>query len=128
MQKMDMKNRYSGTVVKGLQNGRKFGFPTANIALDAGSEIPDKGIFAVFVEWNSNRYQGMLYVGTRPTIRLSNLSIEIHIFNFDRDIYREHITFTIEKKIREERDFKTIEALIAQINRDRDEALCYFNR
>ena len=119
--------RYSGIVVKGLQNGRLFGFPTANIELAAGSEKPEQGVFAVLVEWQEKKYQGMLYVGSRPTIHLSELSIEINIFDFNQTIYGEHIVFEIVKKIRDEKHFPSIDTLIMQIKKDKDEVVHFFN-
>ena len=118
---------YSGIVVKGLQNGRAFGFPTANVELSAGSEKPELGVFAVIVEWQGKEYRGMLYVGNRPTIHLSEFSIEIHIFDFNQMIYEETVTFKIVKKIREEKCFPSVEELIMQIKKDKDEVVHFFN-
>ena len=119
--------RYSGIVVKGLQNGRAFGFPTANVELFSDAEKLEEGVFAVFVEWQKKKYQGMLYVGNRPTIHLSELSIEINIFDFNQMIYGETIVFEIVKKIREGRYFDSVDALITQIKKDKDEVLRFFN-
>ena len=126
-EKMNSITRYSGTVVKGLQNGRAFGFPTANIKLSAGYREPEQGVFAVLVECQGEKYQGMLYVGNRPTIHLSELSIEIHIFDFNKMIYGEHVIFEIVKKIRDEQHFPSIDTLIAQIKKDKDEIVRFFN-
>ena len=119
--------RYSGIVVKGLQNGRAFGFPTANIELFSDSEKPEQGIFAVLVEWQGKKYKGMLYVGNRPTIHLADFSIEINIFDFNQMIYDETIVFEIVKKIRDEEHFASIDALITQIKKDKDEVVRFFN-
>ena len=119
--------QYSGIVVKGLQNGRRFGFPTANIELSIGSEKLEQGVFAVLIEWQEKKYQGMLYVGNRPSMHLSKLSIEINIFDFNQIIYGEHILFKIVKKIREEKCFSSVDALIAQIKKDKDEVVYFFN-
>ena len=124
---MNLTIRYSGIVVKGLQNGRAFGFPTANIKLSDDIEKPEQGVFAVIVEYQGKKYQGMLYVGTRPTIHLSELSIEIHIFNFNRMIYSEIIVFEIIKKIRDEKNFSSVDTLIAQIKKDKDEVVHFFD-
>ena len=118
---------YSGIVVKGLQKGRTFGFPTANIQLTKDSEKLEQGVFAVLVECQGKKYQGMLYVGNRPTIQRSELSIEINIFDFNSIIYGEIIDFKIVKKIREGKHFPSINALITQIKKDKDETLRFFN-
>ena len=89
---------FNGIVVKGLQNGRKFGFPTANIQLNDGGDI-ENGVYAVRIDINGEKHIGMMYSGTRPTLGLSAKSIEIHIFDFTNDIYGEKISFSIEKKI-----------------------------
>lgn len=114
---------YHGTVIHGLGNGRRFGFPTANTLL---TETPDieKGVYAVFVKLkdsgNDEILKGMLYVGTRPTLHLSELTFEIHILDFDEDIYDMDISFKIQSKIRNEEHFGTTTALIEQLQKDKD--------
>lgn len=115
---------YHGKVIHGLQNGRKFGFPTANILLIPPAAI-STGVYAVKVYINSNTYGGMLYVGNRPTLNLDQISVEINIFNFNLDIYDQNISFYIIHKIREEKRFSSIEQLIEQIKNDREKAIYY---
>jgi riboflavin kinase/FMN adenylyltransferase len=115
---------YHGKVIHGLKNGGKFGFPTANILLDDSAHI-DKGVYAVKMCVENGKYGGMLYVGTRPTLNLSGISVEINIFDFDDDIYGKNISFEIVKKIRGERKFVSIEELIAQMEKDKETALQY---
>lgn len=110
--------QYFGIVISGLKNGRKFGFPTANVKLDNAPKI-DKGSYAVWVETKGQRLKGMLYVGTRPTLKLKELTFEINIFDFHQDIYGEKIAFSIVKKIRDEKKFKDTDALIAQLKEDK---------
>ena len=117
---------YSGVVVHGMQNGRKFGFPTANIALISEDNMPEKGVYAVNVLVEEKTCQGMLYVGTRPTLHLKGISIEIHIFDFNQDIYDHIISFELLQKIRGEQQFDTIEELIQQIKHDQDSVLHFF--
>ena len=117
---------YSGIVIKGLQNGRRFGFPTANISLDQAVTPPDKGVYATDIVIDSQHYQGMLYVGTRPTLDLHQFSIEIYIFDFSTDIYDKKIQFKILEKIRGERKFDTVDQLIEQIKNDKKEVLHFF--
>ena len=117
---------YSGIVIHGLQNGRKFGFPTANVALTSEDNMPEKGVYAVNVSIEEKSYQGMLYAGTRPTLHLTSISIEIYIFDFDQDIYDKPLSFELLQKIRDERKFDTIEDLIQQIKHDQDNVLHFF--
>jgi len=121
---LDGKNFY-GVVVQGLQNGRKFGFPTANVKLDDENDI-ENGVFAVEVFVKGEKYQGMMYSGTRPTLGLSEKSIEIHIFDFSNDIYGEKISFTVEKKISKEQKFEDTEELKKNIKHYKEEVLKYF--
>jgi len=118
---------YSGTIIKGFQNGRLFGFPTANIKLSNDTEKLEQGVFAVLIKRQKKEYQGMLYVGNRPTIHLSELSIEINIFDFDQMIYGETIYFEIIRKIRESKQFSSVDDLIIQIKKDKDEVVHFFN-
>ena len=119
-----------GMVVKGNQLGLKLGFPTANIDLNSDLKlIPSVGSYAVLVEVNNNSYMGMLNIGVRPTIN-KNLSgseyeqtIEAHIFNFDEDIYGKEITIKFIKLIRKEEKFESLEALNAQLKKDKESAL-----
>ncbi len=110
--------KYSGIVIRGLQNGRKFGFPTANVRLEHTLSI-DKGVYAVKLEVIGRTYKGMLYVGTRPTLDLSELSFEINILDFHRNIYDEILSFDIIEKIRDEVRFDNTNALIEQLKKDR---------
>lgn len=112
---------YAGIVIQGLGNGRKFGFPTANLRLPEGADIA-KGVYAVWVYVEGKRYEGMLYVGSRPTLFLNELTYEINIFNFTGDLYGRELAFTIVKHLREEEHFSGIEALEAQLLRDREAA------
>ena len=109
---------YCGTIIQGLQLGRTFGYPTANVALDIPKNIPANGVYAVKVGLNKQIYNGMLYVGTRPTLKMSETTIEIHLFDFNEQVYNAHITFEIVEKIREEIAFQSTEQLVNQIHQD----------
>ena len=113
--------RLKGHVVNGHQIGRRMGFPTANIAVDEPLKmIPRNGSYAVRVTVDGQRYNGMLYIGSRPTIEDDNsLRIEAHIFDFAKDIYNEPILVEFVAFIREERKFDSPKALSAQIEEDR---------
>jgi riboflavin kinase / FMN adenylyltransferase len=109
----------SGFVVKGDQNGRKMGFPTANIQLPVHYKlIPKNGVYAVKVKVADSLYNGMLNIGYRPTFEGSNKSIEVHIFEFDSNIYGEEIQVQFIDFIREEQKFSSMEALKNQLNID----------
>ena len=116
---------FQGVVVQGLQNGRKFGFPTANVELNGENDI-ENGVFAVEVLVKGEKYHGMMYSGTRPTLGLSEKTIEIHVFDFSNDIYGEKISFTIEKKISKEQKFEDTEELKKNIEHYKEEVLKYF--
>jgi riboflavin kinase/FMN adenylyltransferase len=110
----------SGKVVKGNQLGRTIGFPTANIEPDEPDKIiPEYGVYAVLVDWNGKTYKGMSNIGIRPTLDLHKLTIEVHIFNFDEDIYGEHITIHFLEHTRIEKKFKDIDLLRRRLIIDR---------
>lgn len=115
---MTMTTWYQGTVIHGLHNGHTFGFPTANIRL-AEHQFIESGVYAVRVKVANQVYNGMLYVGTRPTLHLTQTTIEINIFDFSQDIYNQSITFSIVQKVRNEVHFATTKDLIQQLYNDR---------
>jgi riboflavin kinase/FMN adenylyltransferase len=120
-----------GTVVNGKQLGRKLGFPTANIeASDKHKIIPGYGVYAVKVKLNSNEYNGMLNIGTRPTFNnnADNRSIEVNIFDFEDNIYGKDITLKFVGKIRDEQKFENIEMLVNQLEKDKITALSILGR
>ncbi|HPE40225.1 MAG TPA: riboflavin kinase [Bacteroidales bacterium] len=117
---------YSGKIIHGKKNGRKFGFPTVNILLDSKQQITDTGVFATELTILDKNYKGMLYVGYRKTLDMSDFSIEIHIFDFFDDVYGEKIYFSILKKIRPDMKFDTIDQLIAQIKNDESDVKNFF--
>ncbi len=118
-----------GKVVKGNQLGRKLGFPTANIQVSSTLKlIPSVGSYAVKVELKGDVYGGMLNIGIRPTLHANPnqskppLTIEVHIFNFDKDIYGDEITIKFIKLIRKEEKFGSIEELKNQLLLDKQKA------
>ena len=126
---IDRANRYlgytfrlHGTVVEGQKLGRKIQFPTANIeASDPHKIIPGYGVYAVLVNIDGQQYQGMLNIGTRPTINKNadHRSIEVHIFNFDQDIYNSKLELEFVKKVRDEQKFASIDSLRDQLEKDK---------
>jgi len=113
----------SGRVVGGDQLGRKIGYPTANIQLKH-NRPPVKGIFAVQVQGlDKPDWPGVASLGTRPTVHANGKpTLEVHLFNFDRSIYREHVRVEFLHKLRDEAKFPNLEALIAQIDLDAQQA------
>lgn len=116
----------SGRVVRGLQNGRRFGFPTINIVLDDHCSVEDSGVFAVELILLGKSYKGMLYIGTRPTLLLQDKTLEINIFDFNEDCYDAEVKFKIGRKIRSEEKFASVNDLINQLKKDKDEILQIF--
>ena len=112
----------TGIVVKGLQNGRKLGYPTANIQVaDANKLIPRTGIYAVRVHQDDKVYKGMLSIGFNPTFDGTEQTIEVNILDFDRDIYGESLTLEFIQFIRHEKKFDSLEDLIKAIDNDKVE-------
>jgi len=110
----------TGKVVYGNRIGRTIGFPTANIELDDKYKlISAVGVYACRVEWNGKLYGGMGNIGYRPTIDKGDLTIEVHIFDFDQEIYGETITIYFIDRIRDEVKFKNLAALRQQLVHDR---------
>jgi riboflavin kinase/FMN adenylyltransferase len=114
----------SGVVVKGDQRGRTIGFPTANIgAVDQFKLIPGDGVYAVNVTLKSGAYKGMLNIGVRPTVQgSSERTLEVHLFDFQADIYGEPITVRLRHRLRDEARFADLNALKEQLLKDRTEA------
>ena len=113
--------RLEGTVVGGFKNGRKLGYPTANIALaDRSLLLPKNGVYAVRVHVDGTLYGGMLNVGVRPTFNGSGkVSVEVNIFEFDRDIYGSAIAVDFVAHVRDERRMGSLDELMAQLAADK---------
>jgi riboflavin kinase / FMN adenylyltransferase len=114
----------TGRVVSGDKLGRLMGYPTANIEIDTKYKlIPMDGIYAVTVQHEQKIYQGMLYIGNRPTINGTKKNIEVNLFNFHQDIYGESLTVNMLKLIRGDIKFSDLEALKEQLKKDEESAL-----
>lgn len=110
----------SGKVIKGDQIGRTIGFPTANIKVqDLYKIIPEKGVYAVKVQIHDKIKYGLMNIGTRPTINAQELRLEVHILDFNEDIYGEKIQIQFLEKIRDEKKFNNLDELKAQIEKDK---------
>jgi riboflavin kinase / FMN adenylyltransferase len=109
----------TGTVVRGLQNGRKLGFPTANIQVnDDYKLIPGTGIYAVVVHCRGQVFKGMLSIGYNPTFEGKSQTIEVNILDFNGDIYGDTITLEFIAYMRHEKKFASLEDLIAALKND----------
>ena len=112
-----------GVVVQGEKRGHTIGFPTANIEPEYRYHLPAKGVYAVTMKLDNEDevYKGVCNVGVKPTFHENRerVSIEVHLFDFDRSIYGENVTVHWHYFIRDETKFSGIEALKAQIGRDK---------
>lgn len=112
----------SGKVAHGKKLGRTLGFPTANIAMKR-KVVPVRGVFAVRLWWDgSEQYDGVANVGFRPTVQGQNCQLEVHLFDFEGDLYGRKVEVELVAKIRDEKPFESLEALKKQIMNDADEA------
>ena len=118
---------FDGFIVRGNQIGRTIGFPTANLHInDEEKIIPANGVYAVRVIGKclgNTRYDGMMNIGVRPTVDGHKKVIEVNIFDFNDDIYEQTITVMVYDYIRGEVKFDGLDALKAQLNKDREKAM-----
>lgn len=120
----------SGTIVEGRKIGRAIGFPTANIVPENEHKlVPGDGVYAVEVNLDEKTYPGMLSIGSNPTVNSDSTirSIEVHILNFDKDIYGRNISVTFRKKLRDEKKFDNLEKLTQQMELDKQDTIRYFS-
>ena len=110
---------YRGIVVKGKQLGSTIGIPTANIELNQQTELPRFGVYAVKINVNSQVYLGCMNIGINPTVGSNGQTkIEIHILDFDKNIYNQQVSFELIDFIRDEKKFNSVEELKLQITTD----------
>lgn len=108
-----------GVVVRGDGRGRELGFPTANLRVDDGDKlIPPPGIYAVRGVLRAGTHSGALHLGPRPTFRGSPPSIELHLIDFEGDLYGEAVRVDFVQRLRDVRPFDTADALVAQMRDD----------
>jgi riboflavin kinase/FMN adenylyltransferase len=118
---------FDGFIVRGNQIGRTIGYPTANLRiLNEEKLIPANGVYAVRVHGNcfgEKVYDGMMNIGIRPTVDGQKKVIEVHIFNFDADIYENTITVSVYEFIRGEEKFSGLDALKNQLALDKQTSI-----
>ena len=117
--------RLEGKIMEGDRLGRKIGFPTANLEVsDKNKMIPGEGVYAVRVYRGSETYDGMVYIGKRPTVATyGEKRIEVHLFNFSGDLYGETLQLDFVDFLRESEHFEQVEDLKKQLFADREAAL-----
>ena len=116
--------RLEGTVVRGEGRGARIGYPTANIEPHSGRKLmPARGVYIAGVDVRGKACFGMVNIGIRPTFMDGAREImEVHILDFEGDIYGEHVGVTFLRKLRDERRFDSVEELIGQLGKDRKES------
>ncbi|WP_420575542.1 bifunctional riboflavin kinase/FAD synthetase [Ekhidna sp.] len=113
-----------GKVIDGNKKGRSIGFPTANISIPESYKLlPADGAYAVKAVIDSQSFNGMLNIGFKPTVDGSKRTIEVHLFNFDADIYGKEIVVEFVKALRKELKFASIEDLKLQLQKDKKAAM-----
>lgn len=112
-----------GVVVGGAKKGRSMGFPTANVVLDEEFCELTNGVYVADIAIGDEHFKGVANIGVHPTVGSSEEKLlEVHIFDFDRDIYDREIVVTLHDFLRGERKFGNIEDLITQITADKKQA------
>ncbi|RKQ37526.1 bifunctional riboflavin kinase/FAD synthetase [Oceanobacillus halophilus] len=120
--------RLDGLVIKGDQRGREIGYPTANLKVDPDLLLPKQGIYAVKVLYNNEILNGMANIGTNPTFTedKEDLSVEVNILDYKKELYGEELTVEWYKFMRDEEKFDSVQELIDQIDMDEKNIRNYF--
>lgn len=117
-----------GEVIHGDKRGKALGYPTANLKVDEFKLIPKKGIYAVSIQLDGQRYNGMISIGVNPTVSDNDsLKIEVNIFDFNKDIYGKKIKVNFIDYLREEQKFNSLEDLIEAMASDKRKVLNKLN-
>lgn len=110
----------TGHVKKGKGLGRTLNFPTANLHIYASYKlIPKNGVYVVYAEFNGSIVHGMMNIGFNPTVSGTQRSIEVHFFNFEKDLYDKTLQVMLVARLRDEHKFDSIEALKTQLKKDK---------
>lgn len=118
--------RTVGIVVGGEKKGRQLGFPTANVLPSEGSILPENGVYAVRFVVDGKTMNGVCNVGIKPTFNNPDIKspmVEVHVLDFDGDLYDYEVAVEWVKHIREEKKFESLDALITQIEKDKEKAI-----
>jgi riboflavin kinase/FMN adenylyltransferase len=116
----------NGNVVNGKKLGGKIGYPTANIDVkETYKLIPKTGVYVVKSTIDNKTVFGMMNIGSRPTVDGSYQTIEVHFFDFNKDLYNQNLTIELLYFLRDEEKFSSIDALIIQLKKDEETARDY---
>ncbi|MGY8909031.1 MAG: bifunctional riboflavin kinase/FAD synthetase [Flavobacteriales bacterium] len=116
----------NGTVVNGKKLGGKIGYPTANIDVkETYKLIPKTGVYVVKATIDKKTVFGMMNIGNRPTVNGNHQTIEVHFFDFNEDLYNQHLTIELLYFLRDEHKFDSVELLIHQLKKDEETARDY---
>ena len=119
----------TGIVAKGKGLGRTIGFPTANLLIEESYKlIPKNGVYVVSCNFNNENLYGMMNIGKNPTVDGEGQFIEIHFFDFDKDIYGEKIQVNMLNRIRDEQKFESLDALRQQLKKDKKHTLTFLKQ
>ncbi len=117
-----------GLVIHGFKRGRELGYPTANISTIDNYLLPQNGVYIVKVKVFQQDFYGICNIGHNPTFsENNNKCVEVHILDFNQEIYHEKITISWIKKIRNEEKFASVQELIDQLHKDKENALNFIN-
>ena len=119
--------KLKGIVMKGRQNGKKIGFPTANVKINEREKIlPKNGVYAVKVNYNEMTNLAMMNIGTNPTFSGNYISNEVHLIDWDGNLYKKEIEIFFIERIRDEKKFNSIQDLSIQLQNDKNFVLKKF--
>jgi riboflavin kinase/FMN adenylyltransferase len=118
---LDKFHAIKGKVVKGFDMGKEIGFPTANLEVES-ELVPGGGVYAAFATLGRKKYNAVVNVGTAPTFGRKKVCVEAHLLDFNANLYGRKIKVTFLTRLRDERAFKTKEALSRQIKKDTEKA------
>jgi riboflavin kinase/FMN adenylyltransferase len=124
---------FKGKIVLNNQTGRSIGFPTANLEISEKNKlIPGNGVYTVSaqLEGDERKLKGMMNIGMRPTVNGKGRAIEVHLFDFNEDIYDRHLTVWVHHYLRAEKKFEGLPALQKQLHKDKElsiEKLAHIN-
>lgn len=117
-----------GTVINGQEIGRSIGFPTANLKYPAEKFLPRQGVYCVRVDIpGASQLPGVMNIGKRPTVDGVNTTVEVHLLDWEGDLYGQQLIVYLHHFIRSEQKFPSLVALTAQIQADCDVARAFFN-
>ena len=107
-----------GKVIKGRQLGRTIGFPTANLQLSSDKLLPRHGVYGVKVKLDNSYLKGVMNIGSRPTVSGDHITVEVHLLNWSGNLYNQNLTVYLERFLRPEQKFASLDALKEQIMTD----------